>query len=73
MRRFVFQIRITTDSWLEFYRRPGANVVATSFDGRRIQFKAKHLQKFITHNGVSGTFVLSIDGDQNFVSLERHQ
>ncbi|MEE2788229.1 MAG: DUF2835 domain-containing protein [Myxococcota bacterium] len=70
MRQFIFDLRITPEMWLRYYRSPNANVVATTRLGQRIQFGARHLQRFITHDGIRGTFCLTIDQNQDFVSLE---
>ena len=71
MKSFIFQLRITADKWMEYYRSPGSSVVAHDVRGQRIKFAARHLQKHISRDGISGTFELRIDQDNNFVSLER--
>ena len=73
MKNFVFSLTITADNWLEFYRTPRSTVVATTFDGRKIQFAAKHLLRHVGHNGVRGVFVLTIDDKNDFVSLDRQR
>ena len=70
MNYFVFNIQISPESWAEYYRVPSSSVVATSSDGRTVQFKARHLQKFVTRDGIAGTFRLTIDKNHDFVSLE---
>jgi len=71
MKAFIFQLRITAENWTEYYRTPGASVVAYDVEGRKIKLAARHLQKHITRDGISGTFELRIDQGNNFVSLER--
>ena len=73
MNKFAFSINIHPDSWIEYYRSPKSTVVATAFDGRRIQFAAKHLKKHVTRDGITGIFVLTIDANNDFVSLERER
>ena len=70
MKEFVFDLRITPESWLEFYRQPSATVVATTHRRQRVKFQARHLQRFVTRNGIRGTFKLTIDDNNDFVSLE---
>ncbi len=71
MAHFDFYLRVTPDEWSEYYRGVARNVVATAHDGRRVQFHARHLQRFVSRDGIEGTFRLTIDADHNFVSLER--
>ena len=73
MKKFAFSISIKPDAWLEYYRSPKSTVVATTFDGRRVQFAAKHLTKHVTRDGITGIFVLTIDAQNDFVSLERQR
>lgn len=71
MNRYIFSLFISADNWLQFYRMPNATVVARATTGQKVQFKARHLQKHITHNGIDGVFCLTIDQNHDFVSLER--
>ena len=70
MKQFVFDLRITPETWVRYYRTPNANVVAKTRLGQRVQFGARHLQRFIGHDGIRGTFCLTIDDNNDFVSLE---
>lgn len=71
MHRYIFSLRISADSWVQYYRMPNANVVARATTGQKVQFKARHLQKHITHTGIDGVFCLTINQNNDFVSLER--
>ena len=70
MKDFIFDLRIVPERWLEFYRQPSATVVATTYRGQRVKFQARHLQRFVTRDGIRGTFRLRIDANNDFVSLE---
>ncbi len=70
MRHFTFQLRITPEEWLRYYGGGATHVVATSTDGKTVKFAAKHLQRHVTRDGISGTFRLTIDDGNNFVRLE---
>ena len=70
MKEYIFDLRITPETWLRYYRTPTSTVVATTRFGRRVQFNARHLQKFVSHDGIRGTFCLTIDAQNDFVSLE---
>lgn len=71
MTTFVLDLRIGADEWIRYYSGTVKHVVARTRDGRRVQFAAKHLQRHVTRDGISGTFRLDIDDRNNFVALER--
>ena len=71
MQRFRFGMRISPEGWLEFYRQPRSVIVAHSDCGKKIQIAARHFQRFVTQNGVSGRFVLTLNDRNDFVSLAR--
>lgn len=71
MRAYDFDLFISSDRWVEYYGGRIQTVVARARDGRTVQFAARHLQRFVTREGVCGTFRLTVDDANNFVSLER--
>jgi hypothetical protein len=64
-------LRIGPDEYLKRYRVPGALVFAHSLDGRRVQFPANILQRFVTHIGVVGRFAISFDAGGKLMGIER--
>ncbi len=71
MRAYDFDLRISAEAWLDYYRGAAKVVVATTHEGLRVQFHAKHLQPYLTRDGVRGTFRLVVDDRNNFVRLEQ--
>ena len=71
MKTFEFRLKVSRDAWLEYYRKPNATVVAKTLSGQRIQLSAKHLVRHVGHDGLDGWFILTIDANNDFVSLER--
>lgn len=71
MQRFVFDLHISPDEWLSYYRGAARHVVAVARDGRRVKFAAKHLQRFVTRSGIRGTFEMVIDDGHDLVRFER--
>lgn len=71
MQRFVFDLHISADDWLVYYRGAARHVVAVARDGRRVKFAAKHLQRFVTRGGVRGTFEMVIDDNHDLVRFDR--
>ncbi len=66
-----FRLDISPERYLSFYQGAARNVLATSVDGRRVQFPAERLRPFVTREGVRGEFVLEFDADNRFVGLRR--
>ena len=73
MTTFEFSISISPESWSEFYRRPNSRIVATDSNGQRIQLGAKHFQKFVSREGIRGRFRLTLNSNNDLVSLDRVQ
>jgi len=46
-------------------------VHARSRDGRSVNFPTGILQRFVSREGVQGTFVINYDDTNKFVSVER--
>ena len=46
-------------------------VVVAADDGRRIQFPAAWLQRFLTHQGVQGRFEMRFGADRKLIDLRR--
>lgn len=61
---------ITADEFAKRYRAPNAVVVTTAVDGRRVQFPASALQRFITHNGIAGRFRINFDERGKLLGVE---
>jgi hypothetical protein len=71
MNRYAFQLHISADEFLEFYRGTARSVVARAHNGQTIQFPASLLQRHILPDGIHGEFVLLCDDHNKCVSLER--
>jgi hypothetical protein len=71
MKRFEFQLRISAESYLDYYRGAARNVVVRCADGVTIQFPASLLQPFVTPAGIQGPFVLTCDDHHRSADLQR--
>lgn len=66
-----FSIRISSEQYLAYYQRAVNNVSVVASDGRRIQFPAKLLQKFVTHDGIDGLFEMEFDDQHKLIELRK--
>ncbi len=71
MQHITVDLHIDQDEWLKIYRGETNIVYAISRDGRSVQFPANILNKYVTHSGISGSFVISIDDHGKFQSIVR--
>lgn len=65
------RLSISAQEYLLLYKGVARNVLATSVDGRKVQFPAKILQRYVTREGVHGHFLITFDGQGKFQSIAR--
>jgi hypothetical protein len=68
--KYYFTIKITTDEFLPYYQGAIQNVVVTTTQGIKVQFPAMHLRKYLTANGIQGSFCLQTQQNK-FLSLSK--
>ncbi|MBC8096707.1 MAG: DUF2835 family protein, partial [Akkermansiaceae bacterium] len=71
MHRYEFQLGITPDQYLDYYRGIVRQVIVRTRDGKTVQFPASLLQRFVTTEGILGTFVLICDERHANARLEQ--
>ncbi len=71
MNQIRFYLNLPTEKYLRYYQGAASSVSVVSVDGRRLEFPAIHLRRFVTHEGVFGEFVLKFDANNKFLGLER--
>lgn len=64
-------IRISSEEFKKLYEGTASIVNCVARDGRRIKFPAKILQPYLTHDGISGSFLINFDLNNKFESIER--
>jgi hypothetical protein len=71
MNRYEFQLHISSDAYLDYYRGAIRHVIARCASGQTVQFPASLLQEFVATEGIHGAFVLTCDENNKCVSLQR--
>jgi hypothetical protein len=71
MNRYEFNLRITADQYLDYYRGTARSVVVRCTTGQNVQFPASLLQQFVTQEGITGLFALTCDEHNRNPHLER--
>jgi hypothetical protein len=67
----VFSLDISAEKYLTYYQGSAKAVIVTADDGRKIQFPAGALQKFIQKDGIHGKFRLLFNQQHKFIRLEK--
>ena len=71
MNRYEFELHVSPERFLDFYRGRARNVAVPCSTGQTVQFPAAWLRKFVSPEGVHGHFVLTCDANNKLVGLER--
>jgi hypothetical protein len=71
VQRYELDLRISPEEYLDYYRGIVRSVVARTTSGQTLQFPASLLQRFLTHTGIEGHFVLLCDANNKCIELRR--
>ncbi len=71
MNRYAFQLHISAEQYLDYYRGTVKSVVVRATSGQTVQFPASLLQRHVTPEGVHGDFVLVCDENHKCIGLQR--
>ncbi len=66
-----FALSISREDYVRYYRGLARQVLVRSHDGRRIQFPARFLRPFVSHQGIRGEFRLLLDEANRLLDLQR--
>ncbi len=68
--KYYFSIAMTTQEFMPYYHGRVQAIVVTSTLGKRVQFPAMHLRKFLSASGIYGYFCLETENNK-FKSLQK--
>jgi hypothetical protein len=71
MQRFEFELSISSQRYVAYYRGAVREVVAQCANGTTVQFPASLLTPFVTVGGIQGRFVLTCDDTHKGAYLAR--
>lgn len=66
-----FKLNLTYDQYLAVYQGMAKTVSALADDGRRIQFPAGNIQRYLTKTGIQGHFEMELTPQNKFVAITR--
>lgn len=73
MQTVTVRLNISPERFQAYYQGAVEYVVAPSIDGRTIQFPARVLRPFVSHQGIQGTFKITFDANLKFYSIRLAQ
>lgn len=71
MSRVVLDISLSREQILLIYQGAARRALLYSRDGRSISLPVHHLQPFISHTGIHGSFVMEFDPQGSLLALRR--
>ena len=71
MAKLRVDIAIPAERYVELYSGRVKNIHAVSWEGLSVQFPGSILHRFITHDGIYGTFDLHFDEHNKLLSVSK--
>jgi hypothetical protein len=71
MPKMFFTLNIPPMDYQAYYRGAGHVVVTQTEDGKRLQFPASELRKFVRHTGIQGRFEITFSRDNKLLDLKK--
>ena len=65
-----FRLAISAEEYRAYYQGSTQVVVARADDNRIIRFPASAIRKFVTHDGIYGSFVISFDENNKLIAVQ---
>ena len=63
------RLAISAEEYLAYYQGSAQAVVARSDDNKIIQFPASAIRKFVTRDGIHGTFEITFDENNKLIAI----
>ncbi len=71
MKRLTLDLNIPAAQYQSLYDDTVRDVQALAREGLRVRFPGRILQRFVDHNGISGTFVIEFDDFHKFRAITK--
>jgi hypothetical protein len=66
-----FRLNLSAEKMLAYYQGAAQQISVRASDGRRVQFPAQWLRRYVTADGVIGLFELRFGADRKLIDLQR--
>ncbi len=71
VQKIYFRLQLSYDQFLQVYQGNAKNISVIADDGRRISFPARNIQSFLSKQGISGHFEMSLTSEHKFISVKK--
>ncbi|WP_432695790.1 DUF2835 domain-containing protein [Marinobacterium sp. YM272] len=71
MNELIVDLDISDEEYLRLYRGEVRDVVARARDGRRVRFPAASLTRFVTRQGIQGSFRIRYSSEGKLQDISR--
>jgi len=68
---FHFSMNLSRQKYLQYYAGETISIQVQSDDGLMIRFPASALKPWVTHQGVSGKFIIRFDKNHKLIELKK--
>ncbi|MDX2479674.1 MAG: DUF2835 domain-containing protein [Desulfuromusa sp.] len=69
--QYYFRLQISQQEFLRYYQGTASSAKVISECGKRLHFPATRLRPFLSHTGINGRFLLTIDSNNRFINLQQ--
>ncbi len=64
-----FRLALSAEDYLAYYQGSAREVVVRSDDNKIVRFPASAIRKFVTHEGIFGTFEITFDENNKLIAI----
>jgi len=65
-----FRLAISAEEYLAYYQGSAQEVVVRSDDNKIVRFPASAIRKFVTHDGIFGSFEITFDENNKLIGIQ---
>jgi hypothetical protein len=65
-----FRLAISAEEYLAYYRGSAQEVVVRSDDNKVVRFPASAIRKFVTDDGIFGSFEITFDNNNKLIEIQ---
>jgi hypothetical protein len=70
-KQYYFRLQISQQQFLRYYQGSANAIQVVSECGKRLHLPAIRVRPFLTHSGINGRFLLTIDSNNRFIDLQK--
>ena len=64
-------MKLSSDEYQRYYSGTVRNIIVMTHQGVSVKFPASAVRNFVTSEGISGNFIITMDSNNKLISLQR--